>query len=341
MPLISIVIPVYGAEAFLPRCLDSVLAQTFPDWECILVEDGSPDHSGAICDRYAANDPRFRVIHQQNQGSSAAINNGMQLMQGQYMVLLDNDDAFAPTLLEDALASQQQHPEDLVLWSYSYGAITWREGPAHFNPLDRSQVVELYLASWLMVAWNKFYSVPFLRQLGLQYTVGGCYGADTQFTMEYIIQWLRAHPKGNFLFSDRPLHMYECENPNSETANLGKGYCRDELLLTARALDWFTHDFETSPENWKLLCSSLLKTMAGAIYVENRSCGPKAAKKALEDPAVAALSAKAKELHCRTPIVRALAGRHLGATVRLGRLVMEGSSQTYLRLCRIWELLHL
>ena len=71
-PKISIIVPVYKVEQYLHKCLDSILAQTFTDWECILIDDGSPDNSGAICDEYAQQDSRFRVIHQENKGVSAA-----------------------------------------------------------------------------------------------------------------------------------------------------------------------------------------------------------------------------------------------------------------------------
>ncbi|MDE5957536.1 MAG: glycosyltransferase, partial [Muribaculaceae bacterium] len=69
-PKISIIVPIYKVERYLPECLDSIIRQTFTDWECILVDDGSPDNCGKICDEYAARDPRFRVIHQTNGGLS-------------------------------------------------------------------------------------------------------------------------------------------------------------------------------------------------------------------------------------------------------------------------------
>ena len=74
MPKVSIIVPVYKAEKFLRQCVDSILAQTFTDWECILVDDGSPDACGAICDEYAQKDQRIRVIHKKNEGVSVARN---------------------------------------------------------------------------------------------------------------------------------------------------------------------------------------------------------------------------------------------------------------------------
>ena len=75
-PLFSVIVPLYNAERWLGRCLESIAAQTFPDWECILVDDGSQDGSGALCDAWCQKDPRFQVIHQPNSGPSAARNAG-------------------------------------------------------------------------------------------------------------------------------------------------------------------------------------------------------------------------------------------------------------------------
>lgn len=82
MPKVSMIVPVYRAEAYLHNCVDSILAQTFSDFELILVDDGSPDGCGAICDGYAARDSRVRVIHQKNQGQAAARNHALAVAKG-------------------------------------------------------------------------------------------------------------------------------------------------------------------------------------------------------------------------------------------------------------------
>ena len=91
-PAISIIVPVYNVEAYLPRCVDSILNQTFSDFELILVDDGSPDHCGAICDEYAGRDPRIHVIHQENAKISAARNAGIDLAAGEWITFVDSDD---------------------------------------------------------------------------------------------------------------------------------------------------------------------------------------------------------------------------------------------------------
>lgn len=90
--LISVIVPVYNVEEYLPRCVDSILAQTYKHLEVILVDDGAKDSSGAICDEYAAKDPRIKVIHKENGGLSSARNAGIEASSGEYLAFVDSDD---------------------------------------------------------------------------------------------------------------------------------------------------------------------------------------------------------------------------------------------------------
>lgn len=108
--MISVIVPVYKAENYLNECVDSILAQTYTDFELILVDDGSPDNCGAICDEYAARDGRIRVIHQKNGGLSAARNTGLDIAKGEYIAFVDSDDVVCKTYLEcllQALLAEQ------------------------------------------------------------------------------------------------------------------------------------------------------------------------------------------------------------------------------------------
>ena len=100
MPSVSVIVPVYDVEKTIRRCVDSLLAQTFADYELILVDDGSPDDCGAICDEYAAMDSRIRVIHQENQSLSTARNVGVAAAKGELITFVDSDDAAHPRMLE-------------------------------------------------------------------------------------------------------------------------------------------------------------------------------------------------------------------------------------------------
>lgn len=108
MPTISVIVPVYKVEQYLSACVDSILAQAFRDFELILVDDGSPDSCGAMCDAYAARDPRVRVIHRENGGLSAARNSGMEIARGKYMTFIDSDDYVAPRYLEALLQAAEE-----------------------------------------------------------------------------------------------------------------------------------------------------------------------------------------------------------------------------------------
>ena len=113
-PKISIIVPVYQVEAYLPACLDSITAQTFRDFELILVDDGSPDTCGAICDAYAAAHSGTRVLHQSNAGLSEARNNGVKIAKGEYVTFIDSDDFVAPDYLEYLLSLAEKYNADVV-----------------------------------------------------------------------------------------------------------------------------------------------------------------------------------------------------------------------------------
>ncbi|MBQ2928276.1 MAG: glycosyltransferase family 2 protein [Oscillospiraceae bacterium] len=100
MPEISVIVPVYKAEQYVRSCIGSILSQTFLDFELILVDDGSPDNSGAICEEYASKDARITVLHQTNQGQAAARNHAMGIARGEWICFVDSDDLIHPQMLE-------------------------------------------------------------------------------------------------------------------------------------------------------------------------------------------------------------------------------------------------
>lgn len=122
-PLVTIIVPVYKVEKYLRRCLDSIATQTYANFEAILVDDGSPDHCGEICDEYAARNTRFRVIHQPNGGVSAARNAGLddyfRRNEKGYIFFVDPDDYIASNALEILIREAQENRCDIVMGGYS------------------------------------------------------------------------------------------------------------------------------------------------------------------------------------------------------------------------------
>ena len=123
-PKVSVLVPVYNVENYLRACLDSVLAQTYQNWECVLVDDGSRDSSGTICDEYAKKDSRFVVIHKQNEGVAKARIDAFEHSKGEYVSFIDADDFVDKCYLEVLLATLFEYHVDMVVcqyWIYQEG----------------------------------------------------------------------------------------------------------------------------------------------------------------------------------------------------------------------------
>lgn len=139
-PKVSIIVPVYKAEPYLHRCIDSILAQTFTDWELLLIDDGSPDRSGEICDEYAKKDKRIRVFHKENGGVSSARNLGLEKMRGEYVMFVDSDDWIDVNTLDVCLDKIRTKHLDIL--QYSWKRVN-EEGQVLKEKVIKSEVLEL------------------------------------------------------------------------------------------------------------------------------------------------------------------------------------------------------
>lgn len=125
--LISIIIPVYNGEKYLRPCIDSILALTYQRWELLLIDDGSSDSSGVICDEYAANDPRITAVHKKNGGQAAARNDGVALAKGDYVSFVDCDDWLEPDMYQQMLTTMQDRQAEIIICGYTEEYATWRK----------------------------------------------------------------------------------------------------------------------------------------------------------------------------------------------------------------------
>lgn len=141
MPTVSVIVPVYNVEKYLCRCIDSILAQTFSDFELILVDDGSPDNCPTICDEYTHQDSHVRVIHQENQGQSAARNNGVKNARGEWICFVDSDDMIHPQMLEHLYCAAVKSGSNISMC----GAIEGTQLPTDFlaNRLPDFSLLEM------------------------------------------------------------------------------------------------------------------------------------------------------------------------------------------------------
>ena len=158
---LSIIIPVYGVENTLARCIDSVLGQSFSDYELILVDDGSRDRSGAICDEYAGRDSRIRVIHKGNGGLSSARNAGIDIAHGDYITFIDSDDFLGDNTLSILMTRLSAHPDYDILeypvcWHYGGpDQTTIKFGAREYSDMKKYWLEGKAYAHTF--AWNKIY----------------------------------------------------------------------------------------------------------------------------------------------------------------------------------------
>lgn len=162
--LISVIIPVYQVEKYLKRCVESVLAQTYKNVEIILVDDGSMDRCPQICDEYAEQYEKIRVIHQKNKGLSGARNTGIEAANGAYLAFLDSDDLWSPYFLESLAKAMTETKADIsqCRWEYMHGdQLTEPYDPDAKRTCfsGREMLANLYLqtGAYYVVAWNKLY----------------------------------------------------------------------------------------------------------------------------------------------------------------------------------------
>ena len=177
MEKISVIVPIYKIEDCLPKCVDSIIAQTYKDLEIILVDDGSPDNCGAICDEYAKKDSRIKVIHKPNGGLSDARNHGIEAATGRYLGFVDGDDYLEPQMYERLHNALVENDAEMSICSFRYvGGYEERNGRLSIKDevvTGKEILLERRMANnawWCVVAWNKLYKKELFREL--RYPVG-------------------------------------------------------------------------------------------------------------------------------------------------------------------------
>lgn len=205
---LSIIVPVYNVEKYLHRCLDSIRAQTFTEWECILVDDGSSDASGTICDEYAAKDTRFRVIHQGNAGPGAARNAGLDAAQGEWIGFVDSDDWIDCDTYRKALETAREKDSDLVQWElvmeYPEKSVPNRCHPSGFFDDASSGIY------WRSVVYASIFKRKIIQEHRIAFPVDSFLSEDALFNCQYYLHSERCYYFGECLYHFR-------QNPSSLT----------------------------------------------------------------------------------------------------------------------------
>ena len=216
-PQISIIVPVYNAQQWLPACIKAIKGQTAGDFECILVNDGSTDGSGALCDDCVKQDSRFLVVHKQNAGVSAARNTGLEVAKGRYIVFCDADDIISPTTFQVALAAQSQNPDDCICWLLTRNEEALEQQTAKADTLYTAAQHRVYITTIAGHSnCNKLFSAHLIRTHQLRYDTALSRAEDYEFGGRYFAALFAASPaavirqlNGNF--------YYWRNNPTSAT----------------------------------------------------------------------------------------------------------------------------
>ena len=160
MELISVIVPVYNVESYVAECIESIQNQTYMNLEIILVNDGSTDASGDICDQYAAYDERIQVIHKENAGVSAARNTGIESANGDYIGFVDSDDYIAPTMYEDMLKLMAEHDLDIIeCTAFRNNGDTNIEGcnDGSLEIFNRDEALRMAMYDCFVAVWSQLY----------------------------------------------------------------------------------------------------------------------------------------------------------------------------------------
>lgn len=239
--MLTVIVPVYNVERFLPRCLESICNQTYRNLEIICVDDGSVDNSGAILDEYAARDPRIKVIHQKNAGVSAARNAGLDAAAGEFVTFVDSDDWLEPDAYEMVLAVLSAEVDMVCSCGVVDGDVS-DEVKAEMQEYCRLKYSGKQSASAGILAtdvyvWNKVFRKSLLEKYSIRFPVGIACGEDAAFYFSYA-----AVARDAYYLPEKLYHYVQ--HPASAMAQFRKKSARglDHLKVVEYVYDFYvTH----------------------------------------------------------------------------------------------------
>lgn len=227
-PKISIIVPVYNAEKYLRQCLDSILKQSFKDFEVLLIDDGSKDRSGKICDEYAEKDKRVSVWHQVNQGVSVARNVGLEHAQGEWIYFPDADDIIMSDAFSMMLAIAGENTDYMMCGYEVYdesGQCIYTISTCKQKIIERDDaLMEMFAPSdyrYNGYLWNKLFKASIVKENNLSFVRGIKFNEDRLFNVSYL-----CHIKGKVAYTTTPVYKY-IERSTSAMASLTQRYNPD------------------------------------------------------------------------------------------------------------------
>lgn len=269
IPTLSVIIPVYKVEAYLERCVMSVLMQDYTSMEVILVDDGSPDNCPQICDEMATRDRRVRVIHKSNGGLSSARNAGIEAAHGKYLVFLDSDDQWNAGKLRPLMEQVIQTEAEMIIYAslslYEDGSIMKRNERDFFEQgfrvMKKEELYPILISRGNMMesAGTKIIRTDFIKSNNLTYKFG-ILGEDT----EWMFRVLRIINK--VAIADTPLYIYTENRAGSITQTASTKSVRDTLSVIIDSLNYYKEHPNLNVKRWELAQCAYLWSIALGHY---------------------------------------------------------------------------
>ena len=232
MSMVSIIVPIYNIEGYIRECIDSILAQTYPDFELILVDDGSPDNCGRICDEYAEKDVRIKVIHKENGGLTSARNAGLSVAKGDWIMHVDGDDWIEPDMIESLIEAAKATEADLVFGDFmKYGPYagyyklpTWS--------IDKKDSMSRYIAYMMTTIWGSIAKRSLYTEHCLKSPDGVSYCEDFHLIVRL------CHFAKKIVNVHRPFYHYRYR-PTSIMSNMSRKTEADEQWVYQDTIRFF------------------------------------------------------------------------------------------------------
>ncbi|MCM1292335.1 MAG: glycosyltransferase [Bacteroides sp.] len=255
-PRISIIVPVYNVERYLRECVDSILCQTMADFELIMVDDGSSDSSPAICDEYAARDPRVRVIHQANAGVSAARNAGLDAARGEWISFVDADDWIEPEMLEELLSQAEREGADIAYCDFNF---IYEDGrKEQYSTCNLSgkghKVVAEYISTQWTVLWNSIQRRSLFTDHGLRCPVGIIFCEDFHLSVRCMFHAQKIVKVNRHLYNYVQRESSICHNYD-DAANSAAVWVYEDTIRYFKKHNVFSKDIRKAMA-WRMLVTT-------------------------------------------------------------------------------------
>ena len=230
--MVSIIVPIYNIEGYIRECIDSILAQTYSDFELILVDDGSPDNCGRICDEYAEKDVRIKVIHKENGGLTSARNAGLSVAKGDWIMHVDGDDWIEPDMIESLIEAANATEADLVFGDFmKYGPYAGNHKLPTWS-IDKKDSMSRYIAYMMTTIWGSIAKRSLYTEHCLKSPDGVSYCEDFHLIVRL------CHFAKKIVNVHRPFYHYRYR-PTSIMSNMSRKTEADEQWVYQDTIRFF------------------------------------------------------------------------------------------------------